>query len=325
MVTAGHWKATAGAADAAVSCGTPVPGQRIAVVDPERLGPVDDGDEGEIWVTGPHVTPGYLSGRDADDLFGDLDGVRYLRTGDLGYRRDGELFVTGRVKDVIVLRGANYHAVDVEAAALDAAGRSAGMAAAFLVDIEPEPFAALVLEVRGGPAPALAAEVRAAVLARTGLRLGIVALVPPRSVPRTSSGKVRRSACREALMAGAFNGSVDGDPAHIESLAHRHARDTAATELAGVICGVVAGVCEAEDCQPTDKLVDLGVDSVRAAEAAAVLEDALGLVVPLEAVLTAATPHAVADLLIDRWLSEGRTASLIRERLVLTDNRAGVH
>jgi len=125
-------------------------------------------------------------------------------------------------------------------------------------------------------------------------------------------------------MAGAFNASVDGDPARIESLAHRHARDAAATELAGVICGVVAGVCEAENCQPTDKLVDLGVDSVRAAEAAAVLEDALGLVVPLEAVLTAATPHAVADMLMDRWLGEGHTASLIRERLAATDSRAGV-
>jgi acyl-CoA synthetase (AMP-forming)/AMP-acid ligase II/acyl carrier protein len=324
MVTAGRWRATDGAAGAPVSCGTPVPGQRVNLVDPERLVPVDDGDEGEIWVAGEHVTAGYLSGRDQDDLFGDLDGARYLRTGDLGYRRDGELFVTGRVKDVIIVRGVNYHAFDVEAAALDAAARSAGTAAAFAVDIEPEPFAALVLEVRGGPDPSLAAEVRAAVLARTGLRLGIVALVPPRSVPRTSSRKVRRSACRDALMAGAYDGSVDGDPAPLAALADRRARDTATAELASVICGVVAGVCDAEDCRPADNLADLGVDSVRAAEAAAVLEDALGLDVPLEAVLAAATPRAVAQALMDHWDGDGRTPGLIRERLVRTDDRAGV-
>jgi acyl-CoA synthetase (AMP-forming)/AMP-acid ligase II/acyl carrier protein len=337
MVSTGRWRETDGAAGSPVSCGTPVPGQRIAVVDQERLVPVDDGDEGEIWIAGPHVTPGYLSGRDQsggdqDDLFGHLDGVRYLRTGDLGYRRDGELFVTGRAKDVIIARGVNYHAADVEAAALEAAGRSAGTAAAFAVEIEPEPFAGLVLEVRGGPDPSLAGEmraaVRAAVLAKTGLRLGIVALVRLRSVPRTSSGKVRRSACREALLAGAFDGSVDGEPAPLAALADRRARGTAVAELAGVICGIVAGVCDAEGCRPTDTLVDLGVDSVRAAEAAAVLEDALGLMVPLEAVLTAATPLAVAEALMDRWVSEGSTPALVHDRLVQTgertDDRAGV-
>jgi acyl-CoA synthetase (AMP-forming)/AMP-acid ligase II/acyl carrier protein len=324
MVTAGRWRDTDGAAGTPVGCGTPVPGQRIALVDPERLVPVDDGDEGEIWVAGEHITPGYLSGRDQDDLFGDLDGVRHLRTGDLGYRRDGELFVTGRRKDVIVMRGVNYHAVDVEVAALGTHPGSVGTAAAFTVDVEPEPFAALVLEVRGRPDPSLAAEVRAAVLARTGLRLGVVALVPPRSVPRTSSGKVRRTACREALVAGAFDGSLDGDRAPLAALADQRARDTAAAELADVICGVVAGVCDAEDCWPADNLVDLGVDSVRAAEAAAVLEDALGLDVPLETVLTAATPRAVADALMARWAGDGHTPSLVRERLVGTDDRAGV-
>ncbi len=324
MVSAGRWRATDGAAGAPVSCGTPVPGQRIALVDPERLVPVDDGDEGEIWVAGEHVTPGYLSGRDQEDLFGDLDGERYLRTGDLGYRAGGELFVTGRVKDIIIVRGVNHHAVDVEAAAIGTEARSVGTAAAFAVDIEPEPVAALVLEVRGRPDPSLAAAVRAAVLAQTGLRLGIVALVPPRSVPRTSSGKVRRSACREALTAGAFDGSLDGDPALLAALADVRVRNTAVAELATVICGVVAGVCDAEDCRPAENLVDLGVDSVRAAEAAAVLEDALGLDLPLETVLTAATPRALADALMARWCGDGRTPSLIRERLARTDDRTGV-
>ncbi len=180
-------------------------GQRVALVESERLMPTDG--EGEIWVAGPHVTDGYLSG-DSSELFGELDGTRYLRTGDLGRLRDGELVPTGRAKDVIVFRGVNYHAADVEAAALEAAGRTGRTAAAFLLESGPDPVPVLVLEVRGQPDEAFAAHIRAAVLAHTGLRLGLVALARPRAVPRTSSGKVRRSACRDAFAAGTFDGAV---------------------------------------------------------------------------------------------------------------------
>jgi acyl-CoA synthetase (AMP-forming)/AMP-acid ligase II/acyl carrier protein len=323
MVSAGHWSGPADGTGPVVSCGTPVPGQRVAVVDPERRVPAADGDEGEIWIAGPHVTPGYLS-HDPADLFGELDGACFLRTGDLGYLHGGELFVTGRTKDVIVFRGVNFHAVDVEAAALDAVGNVAGTAAAFLVDTEPDTLPVLVLEVRGAPDSSLAAGVRAAVLAQTRLQVGLVVLVPPRSVPRTSSGKVRRSACRDALLAGAFDGGVVSDPARLAALAGRRTQDAASAELATMICGIVAGVCEAEDCRPTDSLAELGMDSVQAAEAAAVLEDALGLTVPLEAVLTAPTPQAVADALVARWLAEGCSPSLVRDRVVMADSGAGV-
>jgi acyl-CoA synthetase (AMP-forming)/AMP-acid ligase II/acyl carrier protein len=316
MVSAGHWSGSPAAPDAPVSCGTPVPGQRIAIVDQDRLVPADDGTEGELWIAGPNVTPGYLSG-DPADLFGELEGTRFLRTGDLGYLRQGELFLTGRAKDVIVFRGVNYHAVDVEAAALEAAGRIGRTAAAFAVDADAEPLPVLVLEVPGAPGESFATQIRGAVLTRTGLRLGIVALVPPRSIPRTSSGKIRRFACRDAFLAGAFDDALVGDPAPLAALAERRVQGIATTELAAMICGIVAGVCEAEDCQAIDSLADLGVDSMRAAEAAAVLEDALGLTVPLELVLTAATPQGAADALLARWLADGCTPGLVRERMVM--------
>jgi len=316
IVSAGHWSEPAGGADAAVSCGTPVREQRVVIVDPQRCLPVDEGGEGEIWVAGPNVTPGYLSG-DSGDLFGELDGTRFLRTGDLGHLRGGELFVSGRIKDVIVFRGANHHAVDVESAALEAVGGVDGvgrMAAAFLVDTGPEPMPVLVLEAHGTRDEALASKVRAAVLSRTGLRLGVVALVPPRSLPRTSSGKARRSTTREAFVAGVFDdvpagGRIQADPA---------------VELATLICGIVAAVCEVEDCRPADNLVDLGVDSVRAAEAAAVLEHALGLAVPLETILAVSTPQAAAKALIAGWLAGGREPGLVRERVVMAGDGAGV-
>ena len=331
IVSAGHWSGRADDSDTTVSCGAPVAGQRIAVVDPERL--VSTDGEGEIWISGPHVTDGYLSG-DSAELFGELDGVRYLRTGDLGRLRDGELVLTGRAKDVIVFRGVNYHAVDVEAAALEAAGRPGRTAAAFLVESGPDPVPVLVLEVHGRPDEASAARIRAAVLARTGLRLGLVALVRPRSVPRTSSGKARRSACRDAFVAGVFadavcsgdavataggttRGSADADAAD------DRARDAATADLAALIHGIVAEVCEIDECQPDDTLAGLGVDSVRAAEAAAVLENALGLTVPLEAVLCAATPREVACAMVSGWADAGVAPRQVIERILTVGTGAG--
>jgi acyl carrier protein len=155
------------------------------------------------------------------------------------------------------------------------------------------------------------------------LKLGVVALVPPRSVPRTSSGKVQRSACRAALLAGAFDGAVVNDRALLASLADRCARDNAATDLAAMICGIVAGVCEEADCRPADSLAELGVDSLQAAEAAAVLEDALGLTVPLEAFLLAPTPRGAADALMERWLADGHLAGTVRDRVVTAGNSVG--
>ncbi|MFF4832710.1 fatty acyl-AMP ligase [Streptomyces sp. NPDC001315] len=313
IVSAGHWSGPS--ADDSVSCGTPVAGQRVVVVDPEAGTACEDGQEGEIWIAGRHVTPGYWSADDSG-LFGELDAETYLRTGDLGRLRDGELTVTGRAKDVIVFRGVNHHASDIETPALELLGRRGGTAAAFLVDDGPEPYPVLVLEVRGTPDAELASQVRAAVLAETRLPLGLVVLVPPRAVPRTSSGKVQRSACRDAFLAGAYDDAIVDDRARFGELTGGRPSSVAAAELATVICGIVAGLRDIPECLPTDSLMDLGLDSVLAAEAAAVLEDALVLPVPLETVLTAATPQDVADGLVTSWLSEGRAADAVLDRVV---------
>ncbi|NJP53188.1 fatty acyl-AMP ligase [Streptomyces sp. SBST2-5] len=313
IVSAGHWAGPA--SDATVSCGAPVDGQRVHVVDPETGAPRQEGQEGEIWIAGPHITPGYHRA-DSTSLFGELHGETYLRTGDLGYLRAGELTVTGRAKDVIVFRGANHHASDVEAPALELLGRRAGTAAAFLVD-GPSACPVLVLEVRGERTPELAAQVRAAVLAGTGLPLGLVVLVPPRAVPRTSSGKVRRSHCREKFLAGAYADAIADDPQRLGELsAGEPSPPAAADELTMLICGIVAAVRDIPDCRPTDGLIDLGLDSVLAAEAAAVLEDALQLPVPLGTVLSAATPQDVANELMKGWLADGRAQDAVLDRVL---------
>jgi acyl carrier protein len=297
-----------------VSCGTPVREQQVVVVDPQRLVPAAEGVEGEIWIAGPSITPGYLSG-DPGDLFGELGQARYLRSGDLGYLRDGELFVTGRAKDVIVFRGVNYHAADVEAAALDAAGRAGRTAAAFLIDSGPKPLPVLILEAHGARGEALASTVSAAVLSQTGLLLGVVALVPPRSLPRTSSGKMRRSAARDAFVAGAFDDGLTSDPGVVAALAASRAQGALATQLTTLICGIFSGVAGVGDCQPTDSLLALGIDSLRGAEAAAVLEHALGLPVPLESLLAEPTPQGAAQALMAHWLADGQDPRLVGARM----------
>ncbi|MFE9257353.1 AMP-binding protein [Streptomyces sp. NPDC006879] len=316
IVSAGHWSGPT--PDGTVSCGTPVTGQHVTVVDPDLGVPSAGGQEGEIWIAGRHITPGYWSA-DGSDLFGELDGETFLRTGDLGRLKDGELTVTGRAKDVIVFRGANHHASDVEVPALELLGRRAGTAAAFLVD-GPEPCPTLVVEVRGERTVELAAQVRAAVLGGTGLPLGLVILVPPRAVPRTSSGKVRRSRCREEFLAGAYDDAVANDETKLGELtAARTAVDgsaeVATTGLTTLICGIVAGVRNIPEVRPTDGLIDLGLDSVLAAEAAAVLEDTLDLPVPLRVVFSAATPQDLAEGLVAQWLAEGRATDSVHDRV----------
>ncbi|HEY1485725.1 MAG TPA: AMP-binding protein [Micromonosporaceae bacterium] len=216
IVSAGHWSGPS-STGAVVSCGPPVRGQRVVIVDPHRRRLCDDGHEGEIWLAGPHVTPGYVSGKGAEQ-FGELDAESFLRTGDRGYLRAGELFVTGRSKDVIVVRGVRHHAGDVEAAAVDAVGEVAGAAAVFLVGDGPASITVLVLEIRGVIDDRVAATVRAAVLARARLPLGLVALVPPGSVPHTASGKVQRSRCRDALLNGAYDTALVDDRATLIGL-----------------------------------------------------------------------------------------------------------
>lgn len=334
IVAAGHWDADP--RPQPVSCGRPVRGQRVAVVDPERGRPVTDGAEGEIWIGGPHVTDGYYAGPGRvltpPETFGRLGEERMLRTGDLGRwvggRAGGELRITGRIKDVLVVRGVNVHAVDVEAAAEEAAGHRVGVTAAFAV--EPGGTAdraevVLVAEVRGQPSDDLPERIRAAVLARTGVSLDRVLLAGPRSVPRTSSGKVRRSACRDAYIAGRFAApSVGPGPA-----APRRAGagapagrpgvvpDALETELTGLICGVVAAVCAVAECAPDDEVTSLGMDSVRAAEAAAVLQDALQVTVSLEVLLLARTPAEAAAALLRRWSRDGVPIAAVADRLLL--------
>ncbi|MET7698219.1 fatty acyl-AMP ligase [Streptomyces sp. NPDC005485] len=198
-------------------CGSPV-GQRVRVADPVHRTLLSEGEVGEIWVQGPNVGRGYWQreGRE-QQVFGALfaDGSAapggWLRTGDLGTVLDGQLIVTGRLKDLIIVDGRNHYPQDVEATAQDAhpAVRRDRLAA-FAVPGRADERVVVVAEhartvrLRDLDAPAVARAVRGAVSARHGLRLADVVLVAPGTVPRTSSGKVSRALTRTRYLEGAF-------------------------------------------------------------------------------------------------------------------------
>jgi acyl-CoA synthetase (AMP-forming)/AMP-acid ligase II len=195
------------------SCGAPRPGARVEVVDPDTREPCAPGEVGEIWVAGPSVARGYWA-REAETV--SVFGARiagsgegpFLRTGDLGFLANGELFITGRIREVLVIGGRSLYATDVEGAAEDSTpALRHNCAAAFMIETGGRKRAALVAEVREDEAdldPVYAA-IREGVGNRLGIDLAAICLISPRTIPRTSSGKTRRAECRELYLRGQLN------------------------------------------------------------------------------------------------------------------------
>lgn len=167
--------------------GHPVEGLDLRVDAP-------DGEVGEIQIRGGAVTRGYLA--QAGEAF-TTDG--WLRTGDLGYRRDAEVFVTGRIKEMITVHGRNFYPQDVETLARDVPGVSRGRCVA-VADTEREQIL-LIAEssLAGEPAAALETDLRRRISAVLDLAAVRVRLVAPHSLPRTSSGKYQRDRARDLV------------------------------------------------------------------------------------------------------------------------------
>ncbi|GAA3790369.1 fatty acyl-AMP ligase [Amycolatopsis tucumanensis] len=187
--------------------GTALPGEDVRIADPR------DG-VGEILVSGPHVTQGYWKRPAATaETFPVVHGRTYLRTGDLGMIDDGELYVLGRIKDVLIVRGRNHYPQDIEQTAQSAhPALRAGGSAAFGVPGADGERLVVVQEIqrdhRHDADPVeITRAVRAAVLAEHGLTIGDLVLTAHGQLAKTSSGKIMRSAARTRYLAGGFEGN----------------------------------------------------------------------------------------------------------------------
>ena len=189
-----------------VGCGQLWLDTRIAIADAEAMTQRPPGSVGEIWVAGPSVAAGYWGRPEETEntfraFLKDSGEGPFLRTGDLGFLQDGELFVTGRLKDLIVMRGRNHYPQDIEQTVQSVhSGLRGGCGAAFETYKDGQPRLVIVQEVerrgRGLDAAHLLGDVRQAVAERHELHVHELILLEPGSLPKTSSGKVQRHRCR---------------------------------------------------------------------------------------------------------------------------------
>jgi acyl-CoA synthetase (AMP-forming)/AMP-acid ligase II len=197
-----------------VACGTANFGTRVAIVDPETRQSCAEGEIGEIWVASASVAHGYwrreqLTAETFRASLASGEGP-FLRTGDLGVLRNGELIVTGRLKDLLIVRGLKHYPQDLELTAeRQHSALRAGCAAAFAVEdedeiavaIEVDPRALLAdVDERAGQLQDIIAAIRRAVTEEHGIVLGAVSLLSIGTMPKTSSGKLRRHACRQGFI-----------------------------------------------------------------------------------------------------------------------------
>ncbi len=195
-----------------VGCGVAGLDTEVTLVDPETRGRVGPERVGEVWVKGPGVARGYLGHaeetRETFEARLDTGEGPYLRTGDLAFLRGEELFVVGRLKDVLIIRGRNHHPQDLEwTAGQSHPGLRAGCAAAFLVEEAGQERLVLAQEVTRESLVAAGAEdlpgnIREVIAEEHGLKVDVVVLVGPGGIPRTSSGKIQRRQCRALFLEG---------------------------------------------------------------------------------------------------------------------------
>ncbi len=190
-----------------VDCGVPFPGHELAIVDEAgtRLG---ERQVGQIVTRGPSVTPGYFNEPDLTaqtyrSLPGDAGGP-WLHTGDLGYVAGGRLFVCGRVKDIVIVRGRNYYPSDIEWAVSELPGVRRGNAVAFGVNVDGQEQLVVCCEGAAGDAAAIREATSACIAAQFGLTAYEVVVSPLASLPRTSSGKPQRRKTREMYLDGSL-------------------------------------------------------------------------------------------------------------------------
>jgi acyl-CoA synthetase (AMP-forming)/AMP-acid ligase II len=210
QLAAGHAVDGDGQGTLAVVCvGGPIPGHDVQVLD-EHGDPLPEREVGHVVVSGPSIMHGYFREKEATDKIL-RNGM--LWTGDLGYFADGQLYVTGRAKDLIIVRGRNHYAEDLERVAERVEGVRPGGAAAFGIydNDKATDLVVIVCETKIVESRAQVAEtVAERVLADTGVTVDEVVMVPPGTIPKTSSGKRQRALCRELYLKNELVASKTG-------------------------------------------------------------------------------------------------------------------
>ena len=272
-----------------VSCGRAVPGHDLRIVDPGSRRELAAGKIGEIWLSGPSVALGYWRRPEATQETFEArlacgPSRPYLRTGDLGAVVDGQLHVLGRLKEMVIVRGRNHYATDLErtASASDPA-LGADMTIAFAVEEEGAERLVLVHELRRQALRSLdarrvAAAIRQAIRRDHEIDVDAIVFVKPAALPRTSSGKLQRTKARDLYLAGGLT-PVAGWRASHPALPRARRPDLSTADVETWIRTRLAeatGVAPGEIARDQG-LADIGLDSLAAARLAAQAAEAFGM------------------------------------------------
>jgi acyl-CoA synthetase (AMP-forming)/AMP-acid ligase II/acyl carrier protein len=329
-----------------VSCGTPARGTEILIVDPKTHTPLAEDLIGEIWIRGCSVAKGYwetqaqvspqatASATSADESSSLQASFRrtmngqptnspaFLHTGDLGFFHNGQLFITGRSKDVIILRGRNHYPQDIEFSISKDCENDLLMIAAVMCTSHGGEELAIVAEMGRTTdkekIPELIRTVRRAVIEDHDVDPVRVVLVRPASLPRTTSGKLQRSAVREMLEQGTLsirgqwdrsNVRTDGAPLIFPQLSiadGENAVETIATKIeTWMLSWLVIRVGVSKDeVSPERSLDELGLDSLTAVELSGEIEDWLGLQLTPMVAYEHPTPSALSSHLANEWVKK---------------------
>lgn len=281
-----------------VSCGTPLDGTAVSIVDPSTGEGLPEGRIGEISVTGPMVSNGYWGRPDATrDTFGPTD-VPALRTGDLGFMLDGHLHVTGRLKELIILHGTNHSPEDLEAVLLREIPEVTA-AAAFAVDTPDGECLALALESdRTDPvgAGALCMRARQLLGEHFSLPVGRIVVLRSRMIPRTTSGKIRRNACRDDLESGRLRVLFDDQA--------MSGAPTATSGQIDLVLSTVAEVTGKQGARAGDDLLAFGMSSIEIARLGARLQERTGTRIPIGTLFSATSFADLAGALTEAPFAE---------------------
>ncbi len=296
-----------------VSSGRRIGDEQLLIVDPATLQECPPLGVGEIWVRGAHVAHGYWNRPEAtEETFGAAcaaaPGQRFLRTGDLGFTHDGEVYVTGRLKDLVIVGGRNLYPQDIEYTVERAspAVRKGGVAA-FAVDIDDLEQLAIVAELertslQGDHQRTVDAIVRD-VAASHEVGVGMVVLIKPGAVPKTSSGKIQRRAAQRDLLAGRFEAVFAWAPSSEDAAGPDDLEgDAEARRLHDTLRAWFRehGEVQAARIDIDRPMAAYGVDSVVAAEFTAYVESIVGERVPADFVWTHPTIREIARFIRQR-------------------------
>jgi acyl-CoA synthetase (AMP-forming)/AMP-acid ligase II/acyl carrier protein len=272
---------------------------RIITVKPQTLTRCDDGQVGEIWVSSAAVAQGYWEKPElTDETFharlSDTREGAYLRTGDLGVIFQGELYVTGRVKDLIIIRGRNHYPQDIELTAeVSHPSLQSGCSAAFAVAGEETERLILVAEINrecrnSVNVSEVVESMRQAILVEHEIDVSAIVLIRPGSLPKTSSGKIQRSAIRSAFLSESLNivyqrQFTTGQLADGQTVRPEDALRTLGSlkEWLSLECSskLNIGPHKIDVNQP---IACYGLDSLAAAEFVISIEESLGVQIPID-------------------------------------------